>query len=162
MRLQVTFPELTLQDSESDIALSLFLHNSYDLSEGIRFYFGAIRGICSNGMVFGQVLSKFYSKHTKGYSMDKLHDKIEEAHSYFPVIQHRINSLERNTVDEDMVKNVSSKISKRLAESVIQEHEIGRLSQWKLLNRLTHYISHDLEQRHRARYQDGVSKVFNL
>ncbi|MFA6596095.1 MAG: hypothetical protein WCS69_00120 [Ignavibacteriaceae bacterium] len=29
MRLQVTFPELTFNDGRSDIALSLFLHNSY-------------------------------------------------------------------------------------------------------------------------------------
>ena len=30
MRLQITFPEITLHDGESDIALSLFVHNSYD------------------------------------------------------------------------------------------------------------------------------------
>lgn len=53
MRVQITIPELRKQDSESDIALSLFLHNSYDQSEGVRMYFGAIRSICSNGMVFG-------------------------------------------------------------------------------------------------------------
>ena len=33
MRLQMTFPELTLHDSESDIALTAYLHNSYDQSE---------------------------------------------------------------------------------------------------------------------------------
>src|SRR5690606_21574907 len=66
MRLQVTFPDLTLNDGRSDIALSLFVHNSYDGSEGVRMFWGAIRGICSNGMVFGQVLAKFYGKHTKG------------------------------------------------------------------------------------------------
>ena len=65
MRLQVTFPELTIRDSESAIALSLFLSNSYDMSEGVKLYFGAIRAICSNGMVFGKVLSKFYGRHTK-------------------------------------------------------------------------------------------------
>lgn len=51
MRLQITFPELKFRDGESDIALSAFVHNSYDQSEGVRFYFGAIRAICSNGMV---------------------------------------------------------------------------------------------------------------
>lgn len=47
MRLQVTFPDLYLHDGESDIPLSLFLHNSYDMSESVRLFFGAIRAICS-------------------------------------------------------------------------------------------------------------------
>jgi hypothetical protein len=64
MRLQVTFDDLKLNDGRSDIALSLFLHNSYDGSEGVRMFWGAIRGICSNGMVFGNVLSKYFRKHT--------------------------------------------------------------------------------------------------
>ena len=65
MRVQITFPELRMQDSESDIALSLFLHNSYDQSEGVRMYFGAIRSICSNGMIFGDVMAKMYHRHTR-------------------------------------------------------------------------------------------------
>ena len=72
MRLQVTFPDLTLNDGRSYIALSLFLHNSYDGSEGVRMFWGAIRAICSNGMVFGKVLSKFYSKHTKGINLNNI------------------------------------------------------------------------------------------
>jgi len=66
MRLQVTFPELTLNVGTSDISLSLFLHNSYDGSEGVRLFWGAIREICTNGMVFGTLLSKYYRRHTAG------------------------------------------------------------------------------------------------
>ena len=162
MRLQITFPELLFRDGESDIALSAFLENSYDQSSGIRWYFGAIRAICSNGMVFGQILSKYYSKHTSGFSFQDLGEKLTEARQYFPVIQERINRLERLRVDEQLVENVSNKVSKRLAEQVIEQEEIGRLTQWQLLNRLTNYVSHDLDQRHRARYQDNISKVFAL
>jgi hypothetical protein len=162
MRLQITFPELLFRDGESDIALSAFVHNSYDQSEGVRFYFGAIRKICSNGMVFGQILSKYYSKHTSGFSFENLGEKLSDAREYFPIIQERINRLERMRVDQHLVETVSTKISKRLAEQVIDEHEIGRLTQWQLLNRLTNYVSHDLDPRHRARYQDNISKVFAL
>lgn len=162
MRLMITFSDLKLNDSESDIALSAFIHNSYDQSEGIRFYFGAIRAICSNGMVFGEVLSKYYSKHTSGFSFENLSEKLEEARQYFPVIQERIHRLEQLPVDETLVEKVSEKISKRLAEQVIQEHEIGRISQWKLYNRLTNYASHDLDPAYQARYQHNISKVFSL
>lgn len=162
MRLQITFPELLFRDDESDIALSAFVHNSYDQSEGVRFYFGAIRAVCSNGMVFGQILSKYYSKHTSGFSFENLGEKLAEAQRYFPEIQERIHRLERQWVDEQLVENVSNKVSKRLAEQVINQEEIGRITQWQLLNRLTNYVSHDLDQRHRARYQDNISKVFAL
>jgi hypothetical protein len=162
MRLQITFPELLFRDGESEIALSAFVHNSYDQSEGVRFYFGAIRKICSNGMVFGQILSKYYSKHTSGFSFENLNEKMADARHYFPIIQERINRLETLRVDEQLVENISNKISKRLAEQVISTEEIGRLTQWQLLNRLTNYVSHDLEQRHRARYQDSISKVFGI
>lgn len=162
MRLQITFPDLTLSDSESEIALSAFIHNSYDLSEGVRFYFGAIRYICGNGMVIGQVLSKYYSKHTSGFSFENLAEKLEEAREYFPTIQNRIHRLEQMKVDEILVEKVSDKISKRLAEQVIEEHEIGRISQWKLYNRLTNYVSHSLEPAYQARYQQNISKVFAL
>ena len=158
----ITFPELLFRDGESDIALSAFIHNSYDQSEGVRFYFGAIRKICSNGMVFGQILSKYYSKHTSGFSFEDLGEKLADARDYFPVIQERINRLETLRVDEQLVENVSNKISKRLAEQVIEQEEIGRITQWEMLNRLTNYVSHDLDQRHRARYQDNISKVFAL
>jgi len=162
MRLQITFPELRLRDRESDIALSAFIHNSYDQSEGVRFYFGAIRAICSNGMVFGKILSKYYSRHTSGFSFDNLGEKLNEARTYFPEIQERINRLELLRVDEQLVENVSSKISKRLAEQCISEEEIGRITQWRLLNRLTNHISHEMEPRLQAKYQDNVSKVFAL
>ncbi len=162
MRLQITFPELKLRDRESDIALSAFIHNSYDQSEGVRFYFGAIRAICTNGMVFGKILSKYYSRHTSGFSFENLGEKLAEAREYFPEIQERINRLELLRVDEQLVESVSTKISKRLAEQCIAEEEVGRITQWKLLNRLTNHISHEMEPRLQAKYQENVSKVFAL
>ena len=162
MRLQITFPDILIKDDESDIALSVYLHNSYDQSEGVRFIFGAIRSICSNGMVFGEVLSRYYSKHTSGFSFENLAEKLEEAKECFPVLQNRIDRLERSIVDETLVEKVSDKISKRLAEQVIQEHEIGRISQWKLYNRLTNYVSHELNPAYAARYQHNISQVFAL
>lgn len=162
MRLQVTFPELKLQDSESDIALSLFVHNSYDMSEGVRVYFGAIRAICSNGMVFGDILHRAYSKHTKGFSLDDLGDKLEMAKETFPVIQHRIRQLERQMVTPELMVEVEKQVGKRLAQQVLEEQEMHRITQWQLLNRLTNWVSHDLELPKRARYQEGISKVFAL
>lgn len=162
MRIQITFPDLKLRDKDSEIALSAFIHNSYDASESVRFYFGGIRAICSNGIVFGTVLSKYNSRHTSGFSFENLSEKLEEAREYFPVIQERITRLENLPVTQVLVEQVSDKISKRLAEKVIEDHEIGRLRQWELFNRITNHISHDMEPRLQASYQKRVSKVFAL
>lgn len=162
MRLMITFPNLTMQDHESDINLSLFLHNSYDMSEGIRFYFGAIRSICANGLVFGQILGRYYSKHTSGFSLKDFSEKLEEAKEHFPVIQQRINTLENIPANKELVEQVSDKISKRLADQILEQQEINRISQWQLLNRVTNYISHDVDKPHRARHQRSVSKIFGI
>ena len=162
MRLQFTFPQLRMRDRESDIALSVFLQNSYDCSESVRFFFGAIRAICSNGMVFGEVLAKYHSRHTSGFSLDDLGERLHEAASQLDVIQDRIDHLEVLPADKALIEKISENVSKRLAEQVISEEEIGRISQYTIMNRLTNHISHQIEPRKRARYQQSVSKVFAL
>ena len=160
MRLQVTFPELTLNDGKSDIALSLFLHNSYDGSEGVRAYLGAIRAICSNGFIFGEVLSKFYSKHTSGINLGNLKAQIEATYEKIPVVKERISvlqNLEANmAITEEIEKKLGKKISAYVAEQPKPEN------QWLLYNILTYYISHLIDKRMRASYQMRASKIFKL
>jgi hypothetical protein len=166
MRLQVTFPELTLNDGRSDIALSLFIHNSYDGSEGVRMYWGAIRGICSNGMVFGEVLAKFYARHTSGIIVDNLVEQVEATYEQIPVIKQRIEVLQRLESTEALTEQITKQLGRGVTE-YIEEQEGQNLSdfggnQWKLYNYLTSYISHIVQQRMRAQYQMKVSRLFEL
>ncbi len=164
MRLQVTFPELIFHDGRSDIALSLFLHNSYDGSEGVRMIWGAIRGICKNGMIFGEVLSKFYGKHTSGFEVGNLQEKLESTYDTIPVIKHRIEQLQNQTVTKALRQAIESKLGKKVYKYVEeQEAEISKAkNQWILYNILTYYISHVMKQRMRAQYQMEVSRLFKL
>ena len=159
MRLQVTFPELTINDTDSEIALSLFLHNSYDMSEGVRMMWGAIRNICTNGMVFGKILSRYYAKHTKGFNIKNLRTKLTETYNQIPAIQHRIKYLESTPVTIELMDRVEREIGKKLSKNVFEQNPA---TQWMLYNGLTNIISHVVKQRHRARYQQAVSKVFEL
>lgn len=159
MRLQVTFPDITMQDDDSDIALSLFMHNSYDTSEGIRMFWGAIRGICTNGMVFGKVLAKFYHRHTSGFQMHNLRNTLTQTYDAIPFIQSRIKQLEEMEVTEAVQMQVSKELGKTIASQVITSQ---MQSQWELYNAITYIISHAIEQRHRARYQMACAKVFSL
>jgi len=160
MRLQVTFPDLTFFDGKSDIALSLFLHNSYDGSEGVRLLWGAIRGICSNGMVFGEVLAKFYARHTSGIRLDNLKQQVVQTYEQIPVIKQRIEKLQNLEVSKSMLESVEQKLGKKAMKHV-NEHPPAE-NQWVLYNYLTWYISHIVDLRMRAEYQLHVSKLFKL
>lgn len=160
MRLQVTFPDLTFNDGRSDIALSLFLHNSYDGSEGVRMFWGAIRGICSNGMIFGKVLGKFYAKHTSGIRLDNLSEQVQTTYNQIPVIKERIEILQNINVSKTLQESVEKQLGKTIAKYVQEQPKPD--NQWVLYNYLTWYISHVIDQKMRAVYQMKVSKMFAL
>lgn len=160
MRLQVTFPELTLHDGESDIALSLFIHNSYDSSEGVRMYWGGIRGICSNGCVFGEVLAKYYAKHTSGIVVENLKEQIEDTYEQIPVIQNRIEILQNIESISYYEEKLPELFGKGLTNYVEEQPRADNA--WLLYNQLTYYILHYVQQRMRASYQMKVSKLFQL
>jgi len=160
MRLQITFPELTFSDGRSDIALSLFVHNSYDSSEGVRMFWGAIRGICSNGMVFGKVLARFYRKHTKGIQLVNLKEQVEQTYEQIPVISERIQILQNLNASKSISKSVEDNLGKRISKYVKEQKKAANA--WILYNYLTYYISHTIDQRLRAAYQMRVSRIFQL
>ena len=160
MRLQVTFPELTFNDGRSDIALSLFLHNSYDGSEGIRMMWGAIRFLCSNGMILGTVLSKFYARHTKGINLNNISEQLQQTYDQIPIISERISILQNLEVPKSLTDSIEKKLGKHVMKHV--EEQPFANSQWVLYNYITYYISHVVEKRLRAAYQMQVSRMFGL
>ena len=164
MRLQVTFPELTMNDGRSDIALSLFLHNSYDGSEGVRMIWGAIRAICSNGMVFGNVLRKYYRKHTSGLEVTNLKSQLESTYEKIPVIKHRIEILQNTNVTKTMRRDIEDNLGKHVIKYISsQEKQFKRAANlWVLYNIITYYVSHLVDMRMRASYQLETSKLFKL
>jgi len=161
MRLQIKFPDLMVHDDDSDIALSLYLHNSYDGSEGVRVFFGAIRDICTNGLVFGKSISKAYHRHTSGFELGKISESLSEITELMPGIQTRINELIQSEPDDTLFENIEKQLGKRMLKQV-QDNSPGYLSQWDVLNAITYIISHVLDQRLRARYQLAASRVFAL
>lgn len=166
MRIQIKFPELTIKDDSPDgMALSLYIHNSYDMSEGIRMYWGAIRSICTNGVVFGQVLAKFYGRHTKGFDIKNLKQTLEKTYSLIPDIQERLSALESLTVNESFDKEVKDKLGSKMHKQLLWENNqnnLSTISQLQLFHLVTNIISHKVRHELQARYQFAVSKLFKL
>ena len=162
MRLQVTFPDILLKDDESDIPLSVYLHNSYDQSEGVRAYWGAIRGICMNGMVFGTVLGSMYARHTKGFTFDHFYEEFGHASDKINTVQNRINQLQQQPVDVSLMEDLQETLGKRRMQEIASTDSVPDISQWELLNNITYYISHQEEKPKRANLQMKASKVYGL
>ena len=120
---------------------------------------GAIRGICANGMVFGTVLGKFYAKHTKGFRIGNLKDSLTATYDQIPAIQNRIKQLESSQVTQELKNLVEKGVGKKLSKTVFEQRP---LTQWQMYNGLTNYIIHVMEQRHRSRYQQAISRIFAL
>lgn len=162
MRLQITFPDLCLQDGESRIPLSLFLHNSYDMNEGVRLFWGAIRAICSNGLVFGSLLGSFYGRHISGFSFERLEHQFDQAVKKTGQVQGHINRLAETPVNEELMGELQQALGVRRLQSIIKTDCIPDKSQWQMLNDITYHISHDIEKPRRADFQMKVSRAFQL
>lgn len=166
MRLQVRFPELKIKDDSDDgMALSLYIHNSYDMSEGVRMYWGAIRAICTNGVVFGQVLAKYYAKHTKGFDLNDLKQTLEETYSQIPDIQQRLEVLESLRVSESFENEIKDKMGIKLHKQLLWENNqnpLNTLNQLQLFHLVTNIISHRIRHELQAKYQFSASKLFKL
>jgi len=166
MRLHITFPELLIKDDSDDgIILSLYLHNSYDMSEGVRMFWGGIRSICTNGMVFGKLLAKFYGKHTKGLKIENLKESLESTYHMIPDIQQRIEVLDSLEVDEQLDTDCKEGLGKTMYKHLLIENNVDslkQLNQLQLFHLITHYISHRINRELQARYQMRVSKLFNM
>jgi len=162
MRLQITFPDILVKDEESEIPLSLYLSNSYDLSEGVRLFWGAIRAVCSNGIVFGTLLGSFYSRHTQGFTFKNIHTQFDRATEKIGDVHERITHLRNSPVTEPLMEDLQKTLGKRRLAQITQTDRLPDASQWQLMNDITHYISHQIEKPKRGDLQLGVSKVFEL
>jgi hypothetical protein len=162
MRLQITFPDIYVSDSESAIPLSVYLHNSYDGSEGIRMFWGAIRAICSNGMIMGDVLGKYYARHTKGFDPELIQRQFDDVTGRIHTIRERIVELDQLPVDIELMQQVQKVLGKRRLAEIAQTDSVPDVSQWELYNRITWLVSHQVEKPARADLQLKTSQVFAL
>ena len=165
MRLQLTFPDLTFNDGASDVAMSLFINNSYDYSIGVRGMWGAIRGICSNGMVFGKVMSNFNVKHSSQFDVEKIAAQIEQTFELIPVIKERVNLLQQQTftMTEELQKTVEENIGKKAYKYYEQENASGEVkSMYDFYNVMTYYISHYVNYRQRQLRQVKLSNMMEF
>jgi len=162
MRLQITFPDILIKDEDSEIPLSIYLHNSYDMSEGVRCLWGGIRLACKNGLLLGTIMGTFYSRHTQGFMFKNIHNQFDRALEKIDKVQSRINHLRNTPATEILIEELQKTLGKRRLAEILQTDRVPDASQWDLMNDITHYISHQVEKPKRGDLQLGLSKVFEM
>lgn len=170
MKLHLEFPNLRFNDGDSDINMSLFLHNSYNQVEGIRILWGAIKSVCTNGMIWGTVMKKIYLRHRGQVAtrLEKIGEELQESYKSFPDVQKRIEILKVLTaLPIDMLDQLSKTVGKNIVKKAMDELEKvtpswRSFSQWELYNKLTYAISHFVAQHLRTQKQLALARVFKL
>ena len=160
MRLQITFPETTFKDGDSEIALSLFLHNSYDMSDPVRIASGGIRYICSNGMVFQRILSQFVARHTWELRIDRyVEQSLRSACDNWPLVEQMVIALASTPVTGEMYDRIYREVGLGMTEMIM-----GTMpeTEWSAYNEATWVVSHEIEQDERSDYQQALSRAFEL
>lgn len=189
MRVHFTFPDIRIKDDTKDgILSSMFLHNSYNMLEAFRMTSGAMRLVCSNGMVVGTVLKKIKIIHQAHHIQDIATVNIESVLKGFydnvPLIEKRIRELRDGHATVKFMQDVLSKFDMRTASYIFRElglmHEedknelakevMGEMTEkmakqiqlWQLYNILTKFVSHQILNRYRVDYLQRISKLFEL
>jgi hypothetical protein len=170
MKLQLEFPEIKIHDGTSDINMSLFIHNSYNQAEGIRILWGAIRSICTNGMIFGTVMKRIYMRHRGKVQerVDKIGEELLDTYHTIPELNNRIKVLQMlSTFPQDMLDQLAKTVGKGITDEAIEELDKETpnwrsFTHWELYNKLTFAISHTVAQHLRTQKQLALGKVFKL
>ncbi|MHA1794696.1 MAG: DUF932 domain-containing protein [Promethearchaeota archaeon] len=171
MRLHLIFPEIKIRDdSEQGIQFATYLSNSYDGSEGVRFLSGGLRLVCTNGMVIGSMINRYYHKHTKGIDVEKFKIIISQSLEKVPEIEQRIHKMIEQKINlkqketkqllEDLEKCLGKKITKQVTWNLSKAKDKNL---WVLFNLFTYILSHQIQNRRiRQMKQQQLSKIFGI
>lgn len=167
MKLCLRFPEITVQDDKSESDFTMYIHNSYNREEGIRLFMGFIRLICTNGMIAGKLLGKYYHRHTKGANLETIGETVQESLENIPNVQERIKELQNTPIEvnKELETNLITEYGPKMAEVVVKaitDNYSKQITKYVLMNALTWYISHHVAQQQRTRYQLAVAREFGL
>ena len=189
MRLHFTFPEYKIKDdSKEGIISSVFLHNSYDMIESFRMEVGAMRQICSNGMVIGKLLKRIKVVHRaeniQEIAVANINSIIKGFWDNNVAIEAYIKQMIAEKTTMKMLVKLSTKVEGKIFAHLMKSigladadtsnrdvirnikefdpNQIVGQNQWQIYNILTQYISHITLQRYRVDYLRRVSRFFGL
>lgn len=187
MRLQLVLQSFQLKDdTEQGLYPSIILSNSYDMTSTLSINIGALRVICSNGMVTTKTLNvakRFHRTSDIGLIQEEIMNALQKIETYIPAIERRIQEMMNKKLVGIRIKALShldSRLFSHLMQSIgIVDEEvtyaetvrIGRsidpnfysyVTEWQAYNILTEFITHQVPTRYKMDFSQRLSKIMNL
>ncbi len=147
--IQYTFPDTKIEIQKGDaVSLQIIIVNSYDASTSIRFFIGAFRLICSNGLIIGKGLT-YYQRHTSELNTDVIQTRFGDLFRYFnksAVLA--MNKMSKTKLFEKtsgrLFENYQDKktFPLWLIENAQTRYQKGSNTVWNFYNSFTYPITH--------------------
>lgn len=84
LNAKYNFPDITDEIAKGDyISMQILLENSYDTTTSIKFILGALRLVCTNGLIFAERFTYYSQRHTQQLLVDEMANEIVSLGSYF-------------------------------------------------------------------------------
>lgn len=148
--IEYTFPDAKGEIRTGDfISLQITIINSYDASTSIRFLLGALRLVCSNGLVFGKELAYYSQRHTSGLDVTVIQEKFRDVSKYFnkravPTMGKMSNlklSIEKSNQLFEKYKDKNI-FPQWLVDSAQEHYQTEEYTVWNFYNAFAYAISH--------------------
>ena len=155
MRCTFTFPRIAAEIQRGDIVnLQLHLSNSYDVTWPFTVVLGALRLVCTNGLVVGKKILHIKKRHV--YELDDLNieETITFATDLFQKQSGEWKDLDNIPLEPAVYGQVmeAMQFGKQATEEIVDqisqeatgydEHDFPLMSLWAFYNVITWYLTH--------------------
>lgn len=164
MILTLILQEEVVHDGTSPVAMTITLHNSYDMTSAVRYTFGHFRFVCSNGALFRwEGLAEEVKRHTEGLLAKDFQVDVVSALHLFPKINDKFKALASVPVSQKQIDNSYQIMGKRYENHVkdnLLQHNLKTV--YDLYNLMTWYTSHKIIHTQREQYLKQISEAFKI
>jgi len=165
MRLKIVYPDLNIEDdSDQGLQLGHGIYNSFNGSGSMRILEYILRLVCTNGLTSWQSSqNRLWFRHTNGFTIENYKRMLDNLISNAPTIGNRVRALREVEINSELLEKAIGLSTKGMSDYIEQEtSDINRLTQWRLLNIMTYYVSHFMKQRTMSEYQYKIGRLFAI
>lgn len=156
MFYQMFFPKVTIEPRKGDIIqMMIMAKNSYNGWSSLQIILGAMRLVCSNGMIIGQQFMRFNFRHVMSINEQNIVDQYRDAtKNYIDLFKEKgevISAMARKDLIADhslfAPKVDKPKLPKYLLdEAALSFAEMNDKTVWGFYNALTFAITHKMKK----------------
>lgn len=156
------FKDVIAEPKKGDyVGMNLILENSYDGSFPVGIRLGALRLVCTNGMIVGETYSYIRKKHTQNLEIEDMFKGVVQSIEMF---QNESNVWQAWTEKEITAENALSiikadEIAERHQENILGKlmaEDVDILTLWVIYNVITAYITHEVKSAMVRRYLSSL------